>query len=281
MRRPRLDPALTILLRPDGEVQVGWDPERAILINPPAGVGARRMVSLLHHVDGSRSREELTGTAAAAGVGPLELDVLLAELRDLGALSWVTPPGAGATLTVHVHGDGQLSDAISDALAVGGTRLTRSRNQLGVPREWPEVPALVVLADGVIADPYLVAELVSSRVAHLPVRLRDGTGLVGPLVLPGRSSCLRCADLHRTDADPAWPTLAAQLLGQVGHGSAAAVRATVGIASGQVEHVLRGHVMGEGPPRTLNATIEVDPRRAELHHRAWSAHPRCGCGAYR
>jgi hypothetical protein len=27
-------------------------------------------------------------------------------------------------------------------------------------------------------------------VAHLPVRLRDGAGLVGPLVIPGVTSCL-------------------------------------------------------------------------------------------
>lgn len=25
---------------------------------------------------------------------------------------------------------------------------------------------------------------------HLPVRVRDGTGLVGPLVIPGETSCL-------------------------------------------------------------------------------------------
>ena len=29
-------------------------------------------------------------------------------------------------------------------------------------------------------------------VAHLPVRVRDGTGLVGPLVIPGQTSCLGC-----------------------------------------------------------------------------------------
>ena len=28
-------------------------------------------------------------------------------------------------------------------------------------------------------------------VAHLPVRLRDGAGLVGPLKIPGVTSCLR------------------------------------------------------------------------------------------
>jgi nicotinamidase-related amidase len=46
--------------------------------------------------------------------------------------------------------------------------------------------------------------------------VRDGTGLVGPLVIPGVTSCLRCADLHRSDRDAAWPALAAQLRDAVG-----------------------------------------------------------------
>ncbi|MFZ3319733.1 MAG: cyclodehydratase, partial [Mycobacterium sp.] len=29
-----LDPALPVLLRPDGAVQVGWSPRRAVLIRP-------------------------------------------------------------------------------------------------------------------------------------------------------------------------------------------------------------------------------------------------------
>ena len=40
---------------------------------------------------------------------------------------------------------------------------------------------------------------------------RAGRAVVGPLVLPGRSSCLSCAHRHRTDADPGWPAVARQL----------------------------------------------------------------------
>jgi len=41
------------------------------------------------------------------------------------------------------------------------------------------------------ADPWVVRELHSGGIAHLPVRLRDGAGLVGPLAVPGVTSCLR------------------------------------------------------------------------------------------
>lgn len=49
---------------------------------------------------------------------------------------------------------------------------------------------LVVLSDYLVADPRMVRDLHRHRVAHLPVRVRDGTGLVGPLVIPGVTSCL-------------------------------------------------------------------------------------------
>ena len=39
------------------------------------------------------------------------------------------------------------------------------------------------------ADPWVVRELHS---CGMPVRLRDGVGLVGPLVVPGVTSCLGC-----------------------------------------------------------------------------------------
>ena len=50
-----------------------------------------------------------------------------------------------------------------------------------------------------------------AQVPHLVATVRGETGVVGPLVVPGVTSCLRCADLHRRDADPRWPRLAAQL----------------------------------------------------------------------
>ena len=53
---------------------------------------------------------------------------------------------------------------------------------------------LVVLADSLASDPRLLRDLHAARVPHLPVRVRDGAGMVGPLVIPGVTSCLGCAD---------------------------------------------------------------------------------------
>jgi bacteriocin biosynthesis cyclodehydratase domain-containing protein len=48
---------------------------------------------------------------------------------------------------------------------------------------------------------------------HLSITAFGDRGVIGPLVEPGRTSCLTCHHLHMRDADPAWPLLAAQRAG--------------------------------------------------------------------
>jgi hypothetical protein len=134
---------------------------------------------------------------------------------------------------------------------------------------------LVVLADDLVVEPRLTQALVVARVPHLQVRLRDGKGIVGPLVLPGSTSCLRCADLTRCDFDAEWPHLAAQLLGRVGYADTATVQATAAVALGQLEIVLAGSP-GAAPP-VLDATVEVDLTTHTLGLRRWERHELCDC----
>jgi len=49
---------------------------------------------------------------------------------------------------------------------------------------------LVVLSDYLVTDPRVVRDMHDQGVAHLLVRVRDGIGSVGPLVIPGVTSCL-------------------------------------------------------------------------------------------
>ncbi len=66
---------------------------------------------------------------------------------------------------------------------------------------------LVVLSDYLVADPHGCAICTESSASSIQVR--DGTRMVGPLVVPGVTSCLGCADLHRSDRDAAWRRLIA------------------------------------------------------------------------
>ncbi|MDF3050569.1 MAG: cyclodehydratase, partial [Pseudonocardia sp.] len=135
-------------------------------------------------------------------------------------------------------------------------------------------------------DPARVAALHRDTLTHLPVRLRDGTGVVGPLVLPGRSACLACVELHRRSRDPGWPAVTAQLVDRTGEGDAATAAATAGLAVAQVLAALDGAAgsagvarSGTGSPPVLGATLELDLRAGLLLRRPWPAHPACTCGA--
>ncbi|WP_345028129.1 hypothetical protein [Kutzneria kofuensis] len=63
-------------------------------------------------------------------------------------------------------------------------------------------PDLAVLTDLVVPSPSMIAPLHAEGVPYMLVRMRDGTGVVGPLIVPGRSSCPNCMDLQRTDLGP-------------------------------------------------------------------------------
>jgi hypothetical protein len=138
-----------------------------------------------------------------------------------------------------------------------------------------EPPDLVVLAVDAPVDPERRAALHARCAAHLVVQVSAGHGAVGPLVLPGLTSCLRCADLHRLDRDPAWDALAAQLSVAPRHRAASEVAlASVigGLAAVQALDFLDG-----GRPATIEATLEMQLPDWRLRRRSWPIHPECDC----
>ncbi|WP_433667732.1 TOMM precursor leader peptide-binding protein [Nocardia sp. CA-136227] len=271
-----LHPRIAVLVRPDGAVQLGWSSERAVIVRPPGPVESGP--ALVRLLDGSRTEAEILWQARELGFEVEDVRTLLGELADAGLLAAAEP--RSRLRTVRVHGRGPLADALLDGLQRIGLRAKHSHGRADAPgsgEPWPERPDLLVLSDTLVPDPALVADLVRARVPHLLVRIRDGAGIVGPLVLPGETACLRCADLYRTAAEPAWPQLAAQLLGRVGCASPAVAVLTAALALREIETVARGRA--ERPPASLNATLEWDPDTARLDRRTWTPHPDCGCGA--
>jgi bacteriocin biosynthesis cyclodehydratase domain-containing protein len=169
---------------------------------------------------------------------------------------------------------------VVEALRCSGARIAHTSQPHATVT--PAATDLVVLADYLVADPRMVRDLHTQGVAHLPVRVRDGTGLVGPLVIPGETSCLGCADLHRSDRDAAWPAIAAQLRDTVGLADRATLLATAALALSQVNRVIaavRGQqaVPDPGPPAALNATLEFDLNAGSIVARRWTKHPLCSC----
>jgi len=119
------------------------------------------------------------------------------------------------------------------------------------------------------------AELMRHGTAHLLAEVVEVTGVVGPLVVPGRSSCLRCHDLHRTDMDGHWPLVLDQTVRRppVEPACDTALAAVVaGLATAQVLAHLDGFT-----PATVDGTIEVSLPLGLPRRRSWARHPGCGC----
>ncbi|TQC47557.1 hypothetical protein EEB14_19650 [Rhodococcus sp. WS4] len=270
-----LDPRIPVLVRPDGRVQFGWDPERTLVLAPPPGVRTEQVLAVIRLLDGKNSRPHILWTAVGYGLAPTDVSKLLGDLDRAGLTEVAAVSPVADTIAMRVHGRGPLSDALSAGLTDGGIRVSRS-HRYSADRDVRRWNAMcVVLADDLVAEPRLVADLVQNGIPHLQVRLRDGRGVVGPLVLPGHTSCLRCADLLRSTYDEDWPHLSTQLLGTVGHASPAVIMATAAVALGQLEAVLatpRG-----APPSSLDATLEIDLGAHRLVTRRWPRQASCSC----
>jgi bacteriocin biosynthesis cyclodehydratase domain-containing protein len=272
-----LDPAMPVLLRPDGFVQIGWNPRRAVLVRTPSGLTTERLATLMRAIQSRISMDDLLDRAV--GMGLADKDQLVEVVYQLVAADLVTRQprkNRGRSMSIRVHGEGPLSDVVVSALRCSGARVrhTTVRGTTSTDAD------LVVLTDYLDVEPALVSELHHTLTPYLLVRVRDGTGLIGPMVIPGVTSCLHCADLHRSDHDAAWPAVAAQLREAVGSADRATVLATAALAVNQVDRVLRaarGGAPRPGPPPTLDTTLEFDVGANSIVARRWARHPRCTC----
>lgn len=293
---PLIHPGAAILVRPGGRIQVGCDPDTALIIEPPAEVVPAALAALLRSLTNRRTRGEVEVAAREAGLSAADLRQLLDRLVAAGTAHHDFGEGT-ARLRVRVHGSGPLADAITAALYGNGVQTLRSVRRPQIVYAGEDDPLvhqdrmsawatdLVVLTDYLAHDPWLVSSLMRHRIPHLMVRLRDGVGIIGPMVLPGLSSCLHCADHHRRDRDDDWPVVAAQLLGLSGWASPATIAGTIAITHAQIEQVTAAARAGlptatppaQHPPSTLDATMEFRASPSSLVVRHWTPHPLCGC----
>jgi bacteriocin biosynthesis cyclodehydratase domain-containing protein len=163
------------------------------------------------------------------------------------------------------------------AAAVDVLRRVAPEAQAGPPPPGRR-PDLVVLASVDPVDTGLRTALVGGRVPHLVVGVRETTALVGPLVLPGHTGCLRCGDLHRCDRDPAWPVVAAQLVGVRRRREEPCDVVLATLAASLAALQCLAHLDGR-PASATGASLELGLADGRLRRRTWPAHPRCDCGA--
>jgi hypothetical protein len=243
--RPRLAPELTALSAHHGE-------RGAEILN------ARRGYAVAVHGTG-RVAGHVAVLLAASGIGRVHITT------DAHALLPHAVPGGVAP--------GDEGRRFATAVAAAVARAAPEADTTALPPGQP--PDLVVLAIDEPIDPDRRDALHARGQAHLAVRTSTDGGVVGPLVIPGLTSCLGCADLHRLDRDPAWNALAVQLSVRRPRGpgcDVAAATIIAGVATHQVLDFLDG-----GQPESIDGTIELHRPDWRLRRRSWPAHPRCDC----
>ncbi|QUQ68927.1 TOMM precursor leader peptide-binding protein [Kutzneria sp. CA-103260] len=218
--------------------------------------------------------------AAVAVRGEGRLGVAIAGLLAAAGVGWVDFDAAGRvraedTGTGYLDTDVDLPRREAGIAAIHRSVCTAKTGRLPPARK----PDLAVLTDAVVPAPGMIAALQAEGVPYLLVRMRDGTGVVGPLVVPGRTSCPHCMDLHRRDLDPAWPLLALQLAGRPQAAELAATQATAGFAAEQALLTLDWWLSGTGAPTLGNASLEIDTAAGTVLTKPWPPHPDCRCGA--
>lgn len=253
--------------------------------------------------------------ATLTTLGPTARSRIGTELAA-AALTYDHCDGGARTLArrrlafVRVHGAGRIGAAVAGLLAVAGVGQVVSRDgglagpqdlspaglglaDLDLPRadgvarligriapdvrtvDRGERPDLAVLTGP--ADPALAAGLTRAGVPQLAVAGGEGVAVAGPLVQPGRSACLRCRDLARSERDPAWPLILAQLAGS-GDGDCDAVLAATVAAQAAVQALT---FLDTGRPGSAvsNGALELTVPDWQWRRRSWLPHPRCPCGA--
>ena len=278
----------------------GCPPQRTeLLLDLLAGAGVLEAagaslgpLARVSRLERERLAADLASLALVRGDGGLRSARHRAEARVLvmGA-GRVGGPLAGLLAAAGVGSVDVLDDGVTSPVdsGLGGAHLAdvgRSRGQVARERLQAAVPSL---APGPLPRPDLVVlaparselldesrALVPAGTPHLLAEVRDTTGVVGPLVLPGRTACLRCLDLTRTDLDPDWPTLAAQLA-LPSRARQACDAPLADLVAAQAAMQVLALVDGTVDPAAAGGTLELVLPDWRWRRRSWPLHPQCGC----
>lgn len=132
---------------------------------------------------------------------------------------------------------------------------------------------LLVPLGSQVLPPRLNSYFLQQNFNFLPVLAREGGWLIGPLTVPGLSQCSTCLDLYLSEADPAWPTLATQLLCQpVAASSQSVATHCINIVVQVVASFF------SGSDHWLGRYLEFSQTDLVGFSQVLSPHPECGCG---
>lgn len=283
-----LRPGMHVLRRDMRTLQLGLEwPGIAALVDSPS------VRAVLASVDGFRDVAGIVLAAKSLGVDADDAAVAVEALVGAGALvdqSVIRPSGvdeatwasmwllagrtsnAAAVLSsrratrVYVAGTGRVADQVR-------TLVTGEQIPLHPTREGA---TLVVVASDREPSRDASDEVMSVGLPFLCVGVRELVGVVGPFVVPGRTACIRCIDLSRSQLEPCWATLVDSANHNPIPGGCcppSLVAVTAGYAAQEVALWASGSL-----PVSCDALVEIPHGLGPVHTRGYEPHPHCGCG---
>jgi hypothetical protein len=134
-------------------------------------------------------------------------------------------------------------------------------------------PDLVVSIEQGTQVGHYFSALVGLAVPHLSIAVTETVIEVGPFVLPNKTACINCLQLHRADADPSWPVLVSEL-GRLKVSVTETTLSTLAaaIAAAQVLAFVDG-----GKPSLVNSLATISLPEALPSIGAFEPHSNCGC----
>ena len=199
--------------------------------------------------------------SARSSASSVSDSALSANGSPLSASSFAAEP------TFHIfdyaHSQGALASQLEQALMQHGFS----------PSPPDQRCQLLVPLGSQVLPPRLNSYFLQQNFNFLPVLARDGGWLIGPLTVPGLSQCSTCLDLYLSEADPAWPTLATQLLCQpVAASSQSVATHCINIVAQVVASFF------SGSEHWLGRYMEFSQADLVGSSQVLSPHPECGCG---
>ncbi len=254
-----LDPSVPLLWLDETRLRVGLDPGHHVVL-------PRATASTVETLRGMRVSDDLRPVPGSEPPGE-ELSSLHRDLAAADLLTCGGPWRPAATAWVQVVGSGTVATTCTTALQTLGLGRCDSAPTLA-----SMTPDLVVVAPDHGRGDGIAAHVQARGITHLWAHLRDGRAVVGPLVEPGVTACLRCHDLHLRARDPAW----SNLLVQWEQASPASVGPSVTLLAGLVVRHVHQWLVGQARAG-WGATLEESPT-GTVEWRLWPMHPDCGCG---
>jgi bacteriocin biosynthesis cyclodehydratase domain-containing protein len=154
-------------------------------------------------------------------------------------------------------------------------RLSRAAGEADAEPGPGERADLVILAGRPSAE--LGDRLTRAQVPHLAVLAGEAIGIVGPLVVPGRTACLRCLDYVRAGNDPAWPLILAQLATRRPEPPACDAVLAASVAAQAAGQALTAIDKAPIASAAANGTLEMVLPDWRWRRRSWPQHPACPC----